>query len=91
MRASRISSRCMGTRPSSAGAATAQAGDFDTLVRDLLVQHYDPAYTRSIERNFPRVAEAITAAPRDVAPAAFAALARELLDTLDTRVPETVT
>jgi tRNA 2-selenouridine synthase len=70
---------------------TAQAGDFDTLVRDLLVQHYDPAYTRSIERNFPRVAEAITVAPRDVAPAAFAALARELIDTLDTRVPEIVT
>jgi tRNA 2-selenouridine synthase len=69
----------------------AQAGAFDSLVQDLLVTHYDPAYTRSIERNFPRVVDAITVTPHDVAPAAFAALARELLLTIDTPVPEIVT
>ena len=68
----------------------AQAGDFDALVQDLLVMHYDPAYTRSIERNFPRVVDAITVTPHDVAPAAFAALARELLSTIEAPAPETV-
>jgi tRNA 2-selenouridine synthase len=69
----------------------AQRGDFDALVRDLLVQHYDPAYRRSIERNFPGVATALTLVPHDIAPAAFAALARELMQHLDTAVPEIVT
>ena len=49
------------------------------LVRDLLVAHYDPTYQRSIERNFPRVTDAITVTPDDVAPQAFAALAQQLL------------
>ena len=35
----------------------AQAGDWDTLVGELLALHYDPTYTRSIGGTFPRVAE----------------------------------
>jgi hypothetical protein len=40
--------------------------------------HYDPAYTRSIDRNFPRVAGAIDVAPAALTDAAFGTLAREL-------------
>jgi tRNA 2-selenouridine synthase len=36
----------------------ARAGDFDTLVDELLVRHYDPTYARSIETYFPRSAQA---------------------------------
>ena len=43
--------------------AAAAAGDFETLVDELLVMHYDPTYGRSILRNFPRHAEAIRVAP----------------------------
>src|SRR5581483_2053001 len=33
--------------------AQADAGDWEELVADLLVRHYDPAYSRSTPRNFP--------------------------------------
>ena len=36
----------------------AQAGEFELLVERLLVEHYDPAYLRSIDRNFQRAAQA---------------------------------
>ena len=39
-------------------AEVAAAGDFDSLVDELLATHYDPTYGRSIVRNFPRHAEA---------------------------------
>jgi tRNA 2-selenouridine synthase len=61
----------------------ATAGDFDAVVDDLLVRHYDPTYARSIERNFPRVAEALTVTPTGIDVAAFAAVAREILDRLE--------
>jgi tRNA 2-selenouridine synthase len=32
--------------------AQARAGEWDELVADLLVRHYDPAYTRSLDRNY---------------------------------------
>jgi len=38
--------------------AHAAAGRHATLVEDLLHSHYDPAYDRSIQRNFPAVANA---------------------------------
>ena len=33
-------------------------GDFETVVRALLTEHYDPVYLQSIERNFAQVAQA---------------------------------
>ena len=33
-------------------------GDFASVVRSLLTEHYDPVYLQSIERNFVRYAEA---------------------------------
>ncbi len=58
--------------------ALAAGGDWETLVARLLEEHYDPAYRRSAQRNFPRLPEARVlrvAAPDE---AAFAGLAREL-------------
>jgi tRNA 2-selenouridine synthase len=37
--------------------ALANEGRMPELVDALLAEHYDPAYTRSISRNFPRVTE----------------------------------
>jgi tRNA 2-selenouridine synthase len=56
----------------------ARAGDWDMLIAELLELHYDPMYARSIDRNFPRVADARAVAPSAVTDAAFRALAREL-------------
>jgi tRNA 2-selenouridine synthase len=39
--------------------ALAAAGDGDTLVRELLEMHYDPAYTRSILTHYPRLADGL--------------------------------
>jgi tRNA 2-selenouridine synthase len=58
--------------------ATAAAGDWDTLVGELLVDHYDPTYSRSIRRNFPRYDEAIHVAPPAIDDAAFRATAAEV-------------
>ena len=54
---------------------------------ELLALHYDPAYTRSIDRNFPRVAGAIDVAPSALTDAAFAALAREIDARIRTLTP----
>jgi tRNA 2-selenouridine synthase len=56
----------------------AKAGDWDCVIAELLDLHYDPAYTRSIGRNFPRIADAVTVAPTAATDDAFQALAREL-------------
>ena len=64
----------------------AKAGDWDTLVSELLELHYDPMYRRSIDRNFPRIAGALDAQPASLTENAFRALAREL----DARVRERV-
>ena len=64
----------------------ANAGDWDTLVSELLELHYDPMYRRSIDRNFPRIADALDVEPSTLADSAFRALARDL----DVRVRERV-
>jgi tRNA 2-selenouridine synthase len=56
----------------------ARAGDWDSVVGELLELHYDPTYRRSIGRNFPRIASAIAGVPAAVTDTAFRALAREL-------------
>lgn len=64
-----------------AWSAIARSGEWPALVERLLVEHYDPAYQRSIKRNFARLADAsrlsLTAADVD----AFSAAARALLST----------
>jgi len=59
--------------------AMAAARDFDALVAELLALHYDPTYSRSIERNFPRHADAVVGRPAGIATGDFRALARELI------------
>jgi tRNA 2-selenouridine synthase len=59
-------------------ADAAKAGDWDTLVGELLATHYDPTYTRSIARNFPQLSRAIEVVPAALTDAAFADLARGL-------------
>jgi tRNA 2-selenouridine synthase len=55
-----------------------RAGDVETVVRELLVKHYDPGYASSTQRNFKGFGEARVVAPQDRTPAAMAALAQEL-------------
>ena len=57
--------------------AMAAAQEWDVLIAELLDTHYDPIYTRSLQRNF-ATREYRTIAARDVTPEAFDALAREV-------------
>lgn len=56
----------------------AQAGDWDEFVRRLLIEHYDPAYQRSIRRNFRQLDGARVLSLASGEHEAFAALARSL-------------
>jgi tRNA 2-selenouridine synthase len=56
-----------------------EAGDWHPLVRDLLESHYDPAYRRSLFRNY-RDAQGAEALPvTDISPEGFRAIARSLV------------
>ena len=50
--------RCMGVRRSAQWKALARDDDWDGVVEQLLVEHYDPAYLKSIDRNFEHAASA---------------------------------
>ncbi|MEP7330139.1 MAG: tRNA 2-selenouridine(34) synthase MnmH [Betaproteobacteria bacterium] len=69
--------------------AAARAGDFDTLVEELLTLHYDPTYVRSITRNFPHVEQAINVVPAAITASAFRDVAHDLARTIDLLLPET--
>ncbi|EGF33442.1 Selenophosphate-dependent tRNA 2-selenouridine synthase [Oxalobacteraceae bacterium IMCC9480] len=58
--------------------AMAREGKLPLLVDELLVQHYDPAYLKSIERNFSQYTQALALELPDISPAAFDAVARQL-------------
>lgn len=57
----------------------ARSGDVASVVRELLLQHYDPVYLQSMRRNFTQYESAQALTPRDHSTAAMDALARELL------------
>lgn len=57
----------------------ARAGAWDELTESLLVQHYDPAYSRAITKHYPGLARAVTLRLPDTDDKAFGALARECL------------
>lgn len=59
--------------------AMSQAGQMAELVDELLAQHYDPAYLRSIDRNFIRYASAQPLAMADISDSAFSAAAQQLI------------
>ena len=58
--------------------AMSQAGEMAALVDELLAHHYDPAYLRSIDRNFSKYAQAMPLELADIDDASFAAAARQL-------------
>lgn len=58
--------------------AMANGGEMAELVDQLLAQHYDPAYLRSIDRNFVRYPQADVLALDDIAPDDFLQAARRL-------------
>jgi tRNA 2-selenouridine synthase len=58
----------------------AKAGQWEELVERLLVEHYDPAYLRSISRNFAQVARARIARLASADGTAFETIARDLVD-----------
>ena len=55
------------------------AGDLTPLVDALLVQHYDPAYLKSIERNFAQYAQAQVVDLPDITDGAFERAAQQLM------------
>jgi tRNA 2-selenouridine synthase len=57
----------------------AQTGEISRFVGELLTQHYDPAYLRSIERNFTRYAQARLLTLEDISGGAFSKAAQALL------------
>ncbi|MBA3507239.1 MAG: tRNA 2-selenouridine(34) synthase MnmH [Betaproteobacteria bacterium] len=59
-------------------ANAAATGGFDSLVAELLRKHYDPTYSRSMEKNFPRSASAHRVVPKAIDGESFRALAREI-------------
>lgn len=52
---------------------------WDELTADLLVSHYDPAYTRAIGKHYPALPRALKLELREASDAAFSALARACL------------
>ena len=58
--------------------ALANAGRMGELVDELLTDHYDPAYLRSIDRNFLKYGEADELALEDISEEAFLAAAHHL-------------
>jgi tRNA 2-selenouridine synthase len=57
----------------------AQSNDISTLVESLLVEHYDPAYLKSIERNFKNYAEGMMVTLPNISATAFEEVARQIM------------
>jgi tRNA 2-selenouridine synthase len=56
-----------------------EAGDFRTLVTELLERHYDPLYQRSQAKNYRDYGDALTVATDDLGDEGIVALARRIL------------
>lgn len=59
--------------------ATARSGHIDSVVRELLVTHYDPVYLQSMQRNFTGFASALRLSPENGDASTWAGVAQELL------------
>ncbi|MBC5764230.1 tRNA 2-selenouridine(34) synthase MnmH [Ramlibacter albus] len=59
--------------------AQVREGEIEPVVRELLVKHYDPGYSASIQRNFKQYATAEAIAPRDGSTGSMRELAERLL------------
>ena len=56
-----------------------RSGDIASVVRELLVNHYDPVYLQSMQRNFSQYGHSTRIAPSNRSLAAMASLAEQLL------------
>lgn len=61
----------------------AESADIPALVEALLTEHYDPAYLKSIERNFSGYRQAMVVEMPDISAAAFRSAAQMLLENSD--------
>ena len=59
--------------------ARIQAGDIATVVRELLVQHYDPGYASSTQRNFPQLDATKSIAAEDRSMRTMGRIAQQLV------------
>ena len=57
----------------------ARRGDVASVVRELLVNHYDPVYLQSMKRNFEQYSQAAVLRPRDHSAQAMQVLAQSLV------------
>ncbi len=57
----------------------ARQGEWDSLVAELLQLHYDPAYTRSTLKHYPRYAEGLVLRPQDLGAEAMLEVGKGLL------------
>lgn len=57
----------------------AQTNQIATLVESLLVEHYDPAYLKSIERNFENYAKGTVVDMLDITPTSFQEATRQIM------------
>jgi tRNA 2-selenouridine synthase len=62
--------------------AQVRAGEVEPVVRELLLEHYDPGYSASTQRNFSQFAQALDITPADRSPDAMSQLARQLVSQL---------
>jgi len=62
----------------------AAAGDWDSLITELLETHYDPTYARSLEQNFPADRHTLMVEAGDTSAGGFGVLARELRAQVET-------
>ena len=69
--------------------ALATAERHSELVHTLLIQHYDPAYDRSIQRNFPRLASAPSVRLQGIGPSALRQAAQAILQHSQSELLET--
>ena len=67
-----------GTQRIEAWKSRLENGEWTALVRDLLESHYDPAYRRSLFRNYVDAESAAPVEVRDISQAGFLALAKRL-------------
>jgi tRNA 2-selenouridine synthase len=58
--------------------ALAQANDCETVVRELLIDHYDPVYFQSMKRNFKQYEQSAMISPSDHTQPAMLALAQKI-------------
>ena len=65
----------------------ARAGRWDELTETLLVQHYDPAYTRAIRKHYPTLDQAPVVTAVDCTAGTYEALARQLINTASPAPP----